>query len=334
MPPTLTMKRGLHIIILCLLFSIVGEEAAAQYYRNQGYWKKNRWEFVGGVGASNFLGELGGRDQVGSDFIWDLETKVFKPALTAGIRYSTSRKTNIRFQATYAVVAGDDALTKERFRFNRNLHFRSKMLEVAGIFEYTFFKVRPGHRYNLAGVKGQKPRAAHTYAFIGLGGMYFNPQGNLDGKWYDLKPLGTEGQNLRGGPDPYSKLTVVVPMGIGYRWRLSSEYLMVGLEIGHRLTFTDYIDDVSTVYYNQAELANQPDLDSFENILAAHFGDPSNGFGPDGEPMNSTQTGAQRGDPNDNDAYLFVQATINYKLSKKTYKKKRFSTKKGKRIVF
>lgn len=332
------MKRTLNLVILCLLFSIVGQEVAAQFYRNQGYWKKNRWEFIGGIGASNFLGELGGRDQVGSDFIWDLETKEFKPALSAGIRYTTSRSTNVRLQASYAVLAGDDALTSEKFRFNRNLHFRSRVIEVAGIFEYTFYKVRAGHKYNLTGVKGQKPRAANFYAFLGVGGLYFNPQGNVDGTWYDLKPLGTEGQNFRDGADPYSKITMVVPMGIGYRWRLAMDGLMVGVEIGHRMTFTDYIDDVSTVYYDQADLINQSGLDPLENQLAAYFGNPSHGYyiGENGEeiPLESTFTGAQRGDPDDNDAYLFVQATVNYKLSKKTYRKKRFSTKKGKRIVF
>jgi hypothetical protein len=332
------MKRGLNLIILCLVFSFIGQEIAAQYYRNQGYWKKDRTSLIGGIGAANFLGELGGRDQVGSDFIWDLETKVFKPALTIGLRYNTSRNTALRAQLSYAVLAGDDALTSEKFRSNRNLHFRSALFELSVIGEYVFYTMRPGHRYNLAGVRGMKPKAANIYAFLGVAGIRFNPQAKLGETWYDLQPLGTEGQNLEGEGNGYSRFSVSVPLGVGYRWRVANDDMMLGVEIGHRITFTDYIDDVSTVYYDQEELSNQPDLSPEDNLFAAYFADPSLGYYIDenGEqaPLNSTATGAQRGDDTDNDAFLFIQATVQYKLGKKQYKRRRFTTKKGKRIVF
>ncbi|NNC83652.1 MAG: hypothetical protein HKN79_08745 [Flavobacteriales bacterium] len=330
------MKRGLNLIITCLILLFIGQELNAQFYRNQGYWKKDRWYILGGVGASNFLGELGGRDQIGSDFIWDLETKEFKPALSIGIRYVTSSKTSIRGHFSYAKIGGDDALTREPFRFNRNLHFESKLYEVSAIFEYQIFNIRPGHRYNLAGVKGQKPRKANIYGFIGVAGIHFNPKGKLGDTWYELQPLGTEGQNIE--EEPYSLYSIAIPLGIGYRWRVVNNDWMVGIEIGHRITFTDYMDDVSTVYYDETELMNQRGLSPQDNLLAAYFADPSLGYYIDenGEQvnLNSTFTGAQRGDPDDNDAYLFVQATVSYQLGKRPYRRKRFGPKKGKRIVF
>ncbi|MBS1548050.1 MAG: hypothetical protein JSU02_11875, partial [Bacteroidetes bacterium] len=45
----------------------------AQYFRDSNYWKTHRKEISVGLGISNFLGELGGRNQIGSPFIWDLE---------------------------------------------------------------------------------------------------------------------------------------------------------------------------------------------------------------------------------------------------------------------
>ena len=322
--------------ILILIVLLVWQESEAQFYKNQGYWRKNRTQLIGGLGASNFLGELGGRNQIGSDFIWDLEMKQFKPALTIGIKYAVTNKVAIRGQLSYAMLAGDDALTAEMFRSNRNINFRSHAWELAGVCEVIMHQVRPGHKYNLTGVKGTKPRAANIYAFAGIGLLKFNPQGYQDGNWYNLKPLGTEGQNL-GGAESYSLYTIVIPMGLGCRWQLKSQNVMVGFEIGHRLTFSDYIDDVSTVYYDNAKLADQPGFTTEENLLAAYFADPSLGYYvEDGNtfPLNSTGTGTQRGDSEDNDAYLFAQVTMSYKLGKSVYRKKSSAKRKGRKVVF
>ncbi len=332
------MKRGLKILVICLVFSFLGEELSAQYYRNQGYWKKYRSQLSVGFGASNFLGELGGRDQIGSDFIWDLETKVFKPAISIGYRYHLSANSAINTQFSYAVLSGDDALTKEPFRFNRNLHFRSNVLEISSVVEYVIVNLRPGHRYDLEGVKGQRPRASSFFAFAGLGAMKFNPQGKVGTTWYDLKPFGTEGQNFRNGPDPYSLYGLVVPLGIGYRYRPSNEHYFIGLTIGHRITFTDYMDDVSTIYYDNEAIGSQAGLSPEENLLAQYFADPSRGYYIDenGEQveLNSTGTGYQRGDETDNDAYLFAQLTFSYAFHKQPYKRVYKKAKRGKRIVF
>lgn len=333
------MKRGLNILICTLIFTFVGQDLAAQFYRNQGYWKKYRSQVFVGGGASNFLGELGGRDQEGSDFIWDLETRVFKPAITLGYRYFIKKNIALRAQFSYAVVAGDDALTKERFRSNRNLHFRSNIFEAAIIAEYVFYEVRPGHRYSLEGVKGMKPRAGQIYCFAGIGAFRFNPQAKVDESWYDLRPLGTEGQNLSQGAEEYSRTSIAIPLGLGYRWRfLSNQHLFLGVEIGHRITFSDYIDDVSTEYISQNALQTQVGLSAEENSLAAYFADPSLGYfiGDDGNqtPLNSTSTGEQRGDPTDNDSYLFAQVTLGYTLNKQPYRRVYKKSKRGKRIVF
>lgn len=324
--------------ILFLILLIIWQDSDAQFYKNQGYWRKNRIELIGGIGAANFLGELGGRNQIGSNFIWDLEMKEFKPALTFGIKYAVTRKVNIRGQLSYASLSGDDGLTEEMFRSNRNINFRSRSFEAAVIGELILHQVRPGHKYNLTGVRGTKPRAANIYLFAGVGLLKFNPQGYLDGTWYDLKPFGTEGQNFKDGPAPYSLFTVVVPMGLGYRWQVGNPNLMVGIEIGHRITFSDYIDDVSTVYYDNAALADQPGFTVEDNFLAAYFADPSLGYyiNAEGqqEPLNSTYTGAQRGDETDNDSYLFAQATLSYKIAKNLYRKKSSGKKKGRKVVF
>ena len=75
-------------LTLCLIVSA----ADAQYFRSSQHWKGHRNELTIGLGVSNFLGELGGRDQIGSPFLWDLELSETKPAMHFGFRYYTAKK--------------------------------------------------------------------------------------------------------------------------------------------------------------------------------------------------------------------------------------------------
>ena len=57
-------------------------------------WKRYRYEVFYGLGAANLLGELGGADQIGTDYIKDLEIKINTPMtadyLTQGRIYAGS----------------------------------------------------------------------------------------------------------------------------------------------------------------------------------------------------------------------------------------------------
>ncbi|MBK8339345.1 MAG: hypothetical protein IPK99_04770 [Flavobacteriales bacterium] len=97
----------------------------AQYFRTTDYWKTHRNEISIGLGASNFLGELGGRDQVGTSFIWDLELSQTRPAFALAHRYYIRERFSLRTQLAYGVMAGNDNLTNEAARARRNLNFRS-----------------------------------------------------------------------------------------------------------------------------------------------------------------------------------------------------------------
>ena len=111
-------------------------------------WKKHRVEWSGGLGASNFLGDLGGRDRVGSDFIYDLEpTKTNFAAYVQSLIY-IGRKVGLRSNITYAKVSADDKLTKEPFRNNRNLNFQSHHLGGICVLELQLKKERRGNIYS------------------------------------------------------------------------------------------------------------------------------------------------------------------------------------------
>lgn len=272
-------------------------------------WNRYKYEWTYGIGGANFLGELGGRDRVGTNFIADLELKATRPALFVGFRYKKYRYWAVKVNLHAGMVYGNDNLTKERYRHNRNLNFRSPIVELSTQFEGYYLKEQPGHVYRIRGVKGMKNIDLQAYLFAGVGVFFFNPQGKYaaTGKWLNLRPLSTEGQGLAGGPRKYGLVQLCVPMGMGFKKAIDRRW-GISLEYGVRKTFTDYIDDVSTVYYDNAALKKE------KGPIAAYMADPQLGqiIYPDN--IFVTGAGQQRGDDTDNDAYIFAIVSVNYKV--------------------
>ncbi len=70
-----------------------------------------------------------------------------------------------------------------------------------------------------------------------------------------LKPLSTEGEGLPGYPDrkPYSLTQLAIPFGGGVKFAITNDW-HIGLEVGLRKLFTDYLDDVSSTYADPNDL--------------------------------------------------------------------------------
>jgi len=312
---------GLFVLGLVLSASSV----SAQYFRQSSYWKTQRQEISLGFGISNFLGELGGRNQIGSPFVWDLELSQTRPAAHLDYRYYLAQKMALRARLTYGILAGNDNLTKEVFRQNRNLSFKTDIYEFSLVYEFHLYREELGHVYDLRGVQGTKSSRVGFYFFAGVGGFYFDPQAQFENTWVRLKPLGTEGQGLPDGPEEYNNLQICVPMGVGLR-KAFSKQLSGGLELQYTKTFTDYIDDVSTVYYDNEALRVAHD------DVGAFLADPSLGLQEIGDP---TAAGQQRGDDTDLDAYLFMKFQLHYKLIKYKSGSKKYRTRiRRQKIIF
>ena len=125
------------------------------------------------------------------------------------------------------------------------------------------------------------------YVTAGVAGFYYNPKSVApDGSLVALRPLKTEGQGLPNGADEYGKFSVAIPVGFGVRKSLNRT-IGIKLELTHRFTFTDYIDDVSTNYYSTSVLATEV------GGLSPYFSNPELGE----KPGFVTQAGQQRGRP-------------------------------------
>jgi opacity protein-like surface antigen len=301
------------LLVLVLILPLL---ATAQ--RNKRY----RWEAGIDIGAANFLGDLGGANQIGTHFVKDLELSLTRTAFGAHIRYRSNRYIGYRANFMYGKINGNDALTMERYRHNRNLNFKSNVFELSTVLEFYLSKERPGHVYNYKKLKGWRHIDIQSYGFIGVGVFYYNPKSIAAGQWYALRPLRTEGQGIKPQTKQYSNFSVSFPMGMGLKYAVNRRW-NVGLEYGLRLTITDYIDDVSTVYVDPALLT--ANMDPQTAALAIHFAQPG-GFdisAADNGGVDPTGVGQQRGDSKHNDAYMFMCVTVNYKIGKfrKTHSK-------------
>jgi len=278
-----TMQKVLVTLFLLVNLSF---SAYSQYYVDYGF----------SVGASNYLGEMGGGAGTRRSGPADMKLNYTRWNIGGFYRYRISNKLGVKGTLNYVRLSGDDSETLNPNRRGRNLNFKNDMIEAAGHLELYLYKV------NDVGGTGRYSSDFNLYVFGGAGLFYSNPQGELNGTWYDLQPLQTEGVK-------YSKFNFAIPAGIGFYYTIDRKYRL-GLEASWRTTFTDYIDDVSNKYVAHtdplaAQLANKTNQ---ELITQIHIDNPDlNNRSPQ---VTTYDPGKKRGDPEHNDSYATV--TVNF----------------------
>lgn len=260
------------------------------------------------IGPSNFLGDLGGNAGKGSTFLKDNNFSQTKVIVGGHLTFNTKDWLSLRLAANFGSVSGDDAAIKgkgglEEARRFRNQNFKSAIAEAfvaAEIYPTVFLEQDPDDVY----------RKLRPYGLIGIGAFYFNPKGKdpVTGEWVSLKPLRTEGQGMPEHPEKkeYSLTQINVPMGIGVKYYMT-EKVSLSLEIIHRFTFTDYIDDVSTTYIDPALFYQH--LSQNQAILAERMADKRNNG------LSSTRGGEKRGTSTNNDGYYSIGFKLGFNLS-------------------
>lgn len=210
-------------------------------------------------------------------------------------KYNFNPRVGWYIGASLGSTEGYDNTSEEIYQQTRNLDYKTSVKEISTRIDFNFFS------FNRT-----KPKEWFTpYVFLGLNAYYFNPQGTYQGQWIDLQPLGTEGQNVIPEKDPYNRLQIGVPLGGGLKFALSENWA-VGLEGNWHKLFTDYFDDVSTVYVDPALLLAGPDGD-----VAAEMADKST-VTLDIPALG--EAGRQRGDTQYNDSYFYGGIFISYTI--------------------
>ena len=216
-----------------------------------------------------------------------------KFAFGALYRYNFTDRYAIRIQGLYGKLEAYDSDSDDPLQQYRNLHFRTKLFEAAALVEVNFFPYR--------GI-GKEQRHWTPFLFAGLAYYHMNPEAQLDDTWYDLQPLGTEGQGTTAGGDTYKLDQMCIPFGAGVKFNAGRFDFQ--LEWGLRRTYTDYLDDVSGRYVDNAQLAFEA------SPLTAELADRS--------PLSDTgfNTGRARGDSETRDWYQYTGFSITFVISK------------------
>ena len=243
-----------------------------------------KWEVGLFGGGANYMGELSG------DFI-DLEET--NPAVGGFVRYYVHPFINVRFGLTYGSISGADKTNAAIIA--RNLSFKSDVFEAALIPEINLIGWRDNHLFS-------------PYIFGGIAVYNFNPKALYKGEWYELQPLGTEGQGVVPGRERYNLTQIAIPFGAGFKFGFTNG-LNLGIEVGARKTFNDYLDDISTTYVDRTTLIfGNGQNGALSAALSNRTGEPTNS-----EPMPYDME-VRRGNPNTQDWYMFGGITVSYTL--------------------
>ncbi|HYM94942.1 MAG TPA: DUF6089 family protein [Chitinophagaceae bacterium] len=158
------------------------------------------------------------------------------PAGGIGLKYVSGDFFEFRVELFAGKVSGDDKFNSHADLKNRNLNFKTNILEGSACVEF-----------NLA---DPDIYFSYPYLFGGIGVFHFNPYTSTStNKKVYLQPLSTEGEGLPEYPgrNKYSLTQVCLPFGGGWKVKIHDGF-MLSFEFGIRYLFTDYLDDVSTTY--------------------------------------------------------------------------------------
>ena len=207
----------------CLL-SITGADAQIRQFKNEYQKRMYRYgtfSYTGGVAISSYFGDL--KDN--SLNLWA------KPSTQLGVQYRVDKHLQLRSEIMWYRISGADSLNAlESDIRTRNLSFRADNFEfnVVGIWQ-VFNKYA---RYDR--------KQWNPYGFAGLALTTNNPKARYQGEWYQLRPLQTEGES-------YSSIVFAIPLGVGLTYHVDNNW-DISFEYGYRITFSDYLDDVSTFH--------------------------------------------------------------------------------------
>lgn len=247
----------------------------------------SQFHFGAFVGGSSYLGELN-----------DQPFKRTKPAIGVSLNYEISDRVMLRSGLTFGKLEGGDKWSGTTFlKQNRNLEFQSGLTEFSLIGELTVFNL---YRINWS-----------PYAFAGIAVFHFNPYVTDSGSKTYLQPLSTEGQGIAGNNvKPYNLTQFTIPFGGGVKFNLNDN-VRLGVELGLRRLFTDYLDDVSGNYADATELLTAKGPTA---VRLSYRGDEVPGEVTGYPDAGYPGKGSQRGNANTKDWYYFTGVHLTFRL--------------------
>lgn len=305
------------LVMLILIHSFIS--TCSSQARKSGYYIPRPMKYSScsiGMGTTHFLGDISS-----PNFTAVMVTSI-RWNFAISYQYTLSKKVEIGLNASYGRLAGDDALSNNDSDFIRNLHFRNDIKQIGLLAQYHPFRYTANCR--------NRPNIS-PYLSVGVDYFVHDPQARLPtrlgGEWISLEPLHTEGEGINPiYSAPYKLSGIAIPLGIGLRFKYN-RYVDFAIEASYHLTFTDYLDDVSSIYPNTL-LLDSPQSVALSNrskeVIAVNTGLDrtsrvisyliSKGL-PTTNPFASTDasfgaTGTSRGSKTGNDSYISTSLKI------------------------
>ena len=206
------------------------------------------------------------------------------------VRYNYNNRWTFRFDYSRATVKADD--TKLNWRPERGLNFTSKINDFSLVAEFNFLEYYTGN----------PKRNVSPYIFGGLSLFQYTAYAEVAGTMVDLSDYLTE-------PNPddprwydrffgkTSSIGVSIPFGMGVKFALS-KHIAATVEWRMQKTFTDYLDDVATVYPEEHACV---EIDGTWYDLS--------------DPTGNYVAGQQRGNSAFNDWFGMARASLTWKFN-------------------
>lgn len=287
------MKCGL----LVLMFAF--KSVTAQFYFYDDHYLDRPVLIDVGLhfGMMNCLTDLGHGNKNRKSLEWSSLDGHPEIGASLGVRWH--QKFGIRFQLTHGIVTASDSVLKDSggdaiYRYQRNLHFRSRIFEaslLAIVYPAGFFSF-------------ENPPKSVPYLFVGLGIFHFDPQAFLLGNWTSLAPLRTE------GIDPstfYNLWQSNFITGIGGSYEINGR-ISTSMEFGYRILHTDYLDDISKTFIDPSTEKRSTEQTEKLNALYAFSRVRQ---GPD-----VSKPGSIRGNASNNDSYFSFRVMVSWTINR------------------
>jgi len=276
------------------------------------------WELGGGIGAANYMGEIGGtlktKDWGGADIAY----KASRLTVAGFGRRMLSYRFYANFQLSYIWIYANDSYAIGTGREFRNQSFTNHMGEGLAMLEW--------HPFIIKDLGGKKTFNADMHIFFasGAGMIYHNPTAIINGSKVSLPPLVTEGPGKS-----YGAFQFVVPVAMGafvtfkgrnHLYRISKQgrgkglkVHRIGITVNYRYTYFDYLDDISSTY---------PDISVFNGNQTAIDASHRAYSRKTGKPTPYPNAGTKRGSSGVNDHYFTGMIYYSRKILSKNKKAK------------
>jgi len=210
------------------------------------------------------------------------------------VRLNWDSRWTYRFDYSRATVTASDEVIG--WRPERGLSFKTKINDFSLVAEFNFLEYYTGN----------PKRNVSTYIFGGISVFQYTAFVQLPDTLLDLGDYATESvdpnakwyQKMFGKTSPVG---VSIPFGVGVKFSLS-RHMAATVEWRMQKTFTDYLDDVATVYPKDQD--------------HAVYTDPNSGIVYDlSDPTGSYEAGQQRGNSAFNDWFGMARVSLTWKFN-------------------